>query len=80
MQRRYNEDYNGVVLSYSKVVIFGRKAPILSGLNPYLHVRLSTQLLLFAPQPGSVLGERQGERGKGMGGEGSGEREGGRDC
>ncbi|CAI5482292.1 unnamed protein product [Closterium sp. Yama58-4] len=52
---RYSEQHGGIVLAYSNVLLFGRTASILTGLNPYLHVSLSARLLLFAPRPGAFL-------------------------
>ncbi|CAI5963836.1 unnamed protein product [Closterium sp. NIES-65] len=52
---RYSEQHGGIVLAYSNVLLFGRTAAILTGLNPYLHVSLSARLLLFAPRPGAFL-------------------------
>ncbi|CAI5995181.1 unnamed protein product [Closterium sp. NIES-64] len=52
----YSEQHGGIVLAYSNVLLFGRTAAILTGLNPYLHVSLSARLLLFAPRPGAFLG------------------------
>ncbi|CAI5522070.1 unnamed protein product, partial [Closterium sp. Naga37s-1] len=51
----YSEQHGGIVLAYSNVLLFGRTAAILTGLNPYLHVSLSARLLLFAPRPGAFL-------------------------
>ncbi|CAI7828888.1 unnamed protein product [Closterium sp. NIES-53] len=73
----YSEQHGGIVLAYSNVLLFGRTAAILTGLNPYLHVSLSARLLLFAPRPGAFLGEAvraQGRLESGVGSEEGGVR------
>ncbi|GAQ79885.1 DNA-dependent RNA polymerase [Klebsormidium nitens] len=52
---RYNEEFGGVVLAYSDVVLLGRKGRILTTLSPYIHLDLTARLLVFAPAAQNVL-------------------------
>lgn len=52
---KFNETFEGVLLAYEVVDVPSRLAKILSGLYPYLAVRLKANLLLFAPKPEMFL-------------------------
>ncbi|GMH18009.1 hypothetical protein Nepgr_019850 [Nepenthes gracilis] len=52
---KYNENFDGVLLAYEVVEIMSKRAKILSGLFPYLGVRLKSNLLLFSPKPDMCL-------------------------
>lgn len=52
---RFSETFDGVVLAY-EVDVQSKKAKILSGIYPYLGVKLQAKLLLFNPKPGMLLG------------------------
>ncbi|CAK9213828.1 unnamed protein product [Sphagnum troendelagicum] len=53
--RRYNEEFEGVVLAYLDPKIQGPTANILSGLPPYFHVQLKASFLLFSPKIGMLV-------------------------
>lgn len=52
---KYNENVEGILLGYSDLVIHCNKGSILIGSNPYIRLKMSAQLLLFAPPVGSTL-------------------------
>eukprot|EP00271_Cylindrocystis_brebissonii_P013696 TRINITY_DN3383_c0_g3_i1.p1 TRINITY_DN3383_c0_g3~~TRINITY_DN3383_c0_g3_i1.p1 ORF type:complete len:330 (+),score=76.27 TRINITY_DN3383_c0_g3_i1:85-1074(+) len=52
---KYNEDFEGVLLAYSDLVLQQPHAKILDGLSPYFRVQLSASLLLFTPHVGDLL-------------------------
>ncbi|ERM97269.1 DNA-directed RNA polymerase I subunit rpa43 isoform X2 [Amborella trichopoda] len=52
---RFNEKFDGVVLSFHDLKIKDKKAVVLSGLSPYFGVKLKAKLLLFSPKPGMLL-------------------------
>ncbi|KAI8549526.1 hypothetical protein RHMOL_Rhmol06G0031600 [Rhododendron molle] len=51
---KFSETFDGVVLAY-EVDVPSKKAKILSGIYPYLGVKLQAKLLLFNPKPGMLL-------------------------
>ncbi|PON70760.1 Nucleic acid-binding, OB-fold containing protein [Parasponia andersonii] len=51
---KFNENFDGVVLAY-EFNILDKNAKILSGIHPYLAVRLKAKLLLFSPKPNMLL-------------------------
>lgn len=53
---RYVETFEGVLLAFEVVDVPSRLGKILSGLYPYVGVRLKADLLLFAPKPDTYLG------------------------
>lgn len=52
---RYSQAFDGVVLAYS-VDPQDKCARILSGVHPYLGVRLQANMLIFSPKPNMLLG------------------------
>lgn len=52
---RHDEIFDGVILAY-EVNIPSEPAKIISGLIPYLGVKMKASLLLFAPKPSMLLG------------------------
>ncbi|XP_057838967.2 DNA-directed RNA polymerase I subunit rpa43 [Cryptomeria japonica] len=52
---RYNEEFDGVVLAYFDIKVCDWTPKILSGLHPYLSLKLKAKLLLFSPKPGMLL-------------------------
>ncbi|GAB4852502.1 hypothetical protein Ancab_016716 [Ancistrocladus abbreviatus] len=52
---KFNENFGGVLLAYEVVDIMSKRAKILSGLYPFLGVRLKANLLLFAPKENMLL-------------------------
>lgn len=53
---RFNEIFDGVLLAHEVMDIPSRHGEILNGLFPYVGVRLTARLLLFAPKPDTYLG------------------------
>lgn len=53
---RYDEIFDGVILAY-EIDIPGEHAKILSGLIPYLGVKVKANLLIFSPRPDMLLGK-----------------------
>ncbi|KAL2892611.1 DNA-directed RNA polymerase I subunit RPA43 [Bienertia sinuspersici] len=53
---KYVEILEGVLLAFEVVDIPSKHGKILSGLHPYVAVRLKADLLLFAPKPDTFLG------------------------
>lgn len=51
---RFNEDLEGVVLSYSKERIVSKQA-VIRPYFPYLHVKVCADVVLFKPQVGALL-------------------------
>ncbi|OMO75368.1 Nucleic acid-binding protein [Corchorus olitorius] len=51
---KFKETFDGVLLAYD-VNILDRQAKILSGIHPYIGLRLKAQLLLFSPKPDMLL-------------------------
>ncbi|GAB2214796.1 hypothetical protein Droror1_Dr00019160 [Drosera rotundifolia] len=52
---KFNENFDGVVLAYEIDEVMDKRARILSGLEPYVGVRLKANLLLFSPKPDMFL-------------------------
>lgn len=52
---KFNETFDGVLLAHGIVDVPSRHGKILSGLYPYIGVRLTANLLLFAPKPDTYL-------------------------
>lgn len=52
---KHNDTFDGVLLAYEVIDVPSRLAKILSGLDPYLAVRLKANLLLFTPKPDTFL-------------------------
>lgn len=52
---KFSDTFDGVLLAYEVVEVPSKLAKILSGLDPYLAVRLKANLLLFAPKPDTFL-------------------------
>ncbi|GBG67005.1 hypothetical protein CBR_g74690 [Chara braunii] len=53
--RRYDEKYEGVVVSISNPKIVGNHSQILTGLHPYLRLKVSAVIEIFCPAEGQVL-------------------------
>lgn len=51
---KFSETFDGVVLAYD-VNVHSKNAKILSGIHPYLGVKLQAKLLLFHPKPDMLL-------------------------
>ncbi|XP_021722547.1 uncharacterized protein LOC110690030 isoform X1 [Chenopodium quinoa] len=52
---KFSEIYDGVLLAHEIADVPSRHGKILSGLFPYVGVRLTANLLLFAPKPDTYL-------------------------
>ncbi|XP_056696123.1 uncharacterized protein [Spinacia oleracea] len=52
---KFNEIFDGVLLAHEVMDIPSRHGEILNGLFPYVGVRLTARLLLFAPKPDTYL-------------------------
>eukprot|EP00897_Mesotaenium_endlicherianum_P003285 jgi/Mesen1/2985/ME000176S02021 len=50
-----SKEYTGVLLSFSSIVVKSTNVKILKGLSPYFHLPITAKLLVFAPEPGSIL-------------------------
>ncbi|XP_074566346.1 uncharacterized protein LOC141822952 [Curcuma longa] len=53
--QRHDEIFDGVILAY-EVNIPSKRAKIISGLIPYIGVKIKENLLLFSPKPSMLLG------------------------
>ncbi|XP_024020559.1 DNA-directed RNA polymerase I subunit rpa43 isoform X2 [Morus notabilis] len=51
---KFDENFDGVVLAY-EFDILDKSAKILSGIHPYIGVRIKAKLLLFSPKPDMLL-------------------------
>ncbi|XP_048132365.1 uncharacterized protein LOC115754685 isoform X2 [Rhodamnia argentea] len=51
---QFSEIFDGVLLAYD-VDIVDRNAKLLSGIHPYIGVRLKAKLLLFSPKPNMLI-------------------------
>ncbi|CAO2828347.1 unnamed protein product [Amaranthus hypochondriacus] len=52
---KFSDSFDGVLLAYEVVDVPSKRGKILSGLNPYVGVRVSAKLLLFSPKPDMYL-------------------------
>lgn len=52
---KFSETFDGVLLAYEVVDVPSNRGKLMSGLYPYVSVKLTANLLLFAPKPDTFL-------------------------